>query len=71
MSNVSKVYVSAVKTQWKHIKHKQNCAFHVEYMVHVYFGKFMWNVPKVHVSALKTQWKHMKTLAKLCISCRI
>jgi hypothetical protein len=31
----------------------------------------MWYVPKIHVSAAKTQWKHMKTLAKLCISCRI
>jgi hypothetical protein len=32
---------------------------------------YMWNVPKVNVSAVKAQWKHMKTLAKLCISCRI
>jgi AMMECR1 domain-containing protein len=31
----------------------------------------MWNVQKVYVSAVKTQWKHMKTLANLCISCRI
>jgi hypothetical protein len=46
-------------------------AFHKEYMVHVYFGKFMSNVPKVHVSAVKTQLKHMKKLAKLWISCRI
>jgi hypothetical protein len=37
----------------------------------VYFGKFMWKVPKVHVSARNTQRELMKTLAKLCLSCRI
>jgi hypothetical protein len=78
---------NTVKTHentWKHMKthentwkQKQNCAFHVLYMVHVYFGIHVISTKSTcfcsenTVKTHENTWKHMKTLAKLCISCII